>query len=119
MISHFAHFFEVVTLKGLFCTRAGLLYQVTGLWNRGPLKVLNGFLLVLDDQGDSFRISLESIRSYRGPLFHKPVTGLTLFFATWYKKPGSSFSNFLLHRYWIMKMDEVIKWQNSMQGLQK
>ena len=28
--------------------------QGTGLWNRGPLKVLNGTKLILDDQGDHF-----------------------------------------------------------------
>ena len=57
---------------------------VTGLGNKGPLKVLNGTKLILDDLGnnlDSFRISLESFRSFRGPLFCKPVTGQELFFA--------------------------------------
>ena len=45
---------------------------VTGLRN----KVLNGTKLILDDHGnnlDSFRISLESFRSFKGPLPHKPV----------------------------------------------
>ena len=48
----------------------------------GPLSVLNGTKLILDDQGnhlDSFIISLESFRSFRGPLFRKPVTGQELF----------------------------------------
>ena len=62
---------------------------VTGLENKGPLKVLNGTKLILDDHGnnlDSFRISLESFRSFRGPLLHKPVTGQELFFAVSYSK---------------------------------
>ena len=45
----------------------------------------------LDDQAtqlDSSKISLESLRSFRCPLFHKPVTDQVLFFATWYKKPA-------------------------------
>ena len=45
-------------------------WPVTGLGNKGPLKVLNGNKLILDDHGnnlDSFRISLESFRSFRGP----------------------------------------------------
>ena len=35
---------------------------------------------------DSFRISLESFRSFRGPLLYKPVTGQELFFALSYSK---------------------------------
>ena len=53
------------------------------------MKVLNGTKLMLDDHGDnldSFRISLESFRSFRGPLLHKPVTGQELFFAVSYSK---------------------------------
>ena len=57
---------------------------VTGLGISGPLKILNGINLILDDQGinhlDSYTISLESIRSFRGLLFCKPVTGQELFF---------------------------------------
>ena len=60
--------------------------------NKGPLKVLNGTKLILDDHGnnlDSFRISLESFRSFiRGPLLLKPVTGQELFFAVSYSKPA-------------------------------
>ena len=56
---------------------------VTGLWNRGPLKVLNGTKLIVDDQGnhlDSFRISFyKPFKFFRGPLFPKPVTGQALF----------------------------------------
>ena len=57
----------------------------------GSLKVLNGTKLILDDNGntlDSFRISLEPFRSFRGPLLHKPVTGQELFFAVSYSKPA-------------------------------
>ena len=46
--------------------------------NKGPLKVLNGTKLILDDHGnnlDSFTLSLESFRFFRGPLLHKSVTG--------------------------------------------
>ena len=60
----------------------------------GPLKVLkvlNGTKLILDDHWndlDSSRISLESFRSFRGPLLHKLVTGQELFFAVSYSKPA-------------------------------
>ena len=63
----------------------------TGLGNKGPLKVLNGTKLILDDHGnnlDSFRISLESFRSFRDPLLLKPVTGQELFFVVSYSKPA-------------------------------
>jgi hypothetical protein len=61
------------------------------LGNKGPLKVLNGTKLILDDYGnnlDSFRISLESFRSFGGPLSPEPVTGQELFFAVTYSKPA-------------------------------
>ena len=62
---------------------------MTGLGNKGPLKVLNGTKLILDDHGnnlDSFRISLESFRSFRDPLLLKQVTGQELSFAVSYSK---------------------------------
>ena len=62
-------------------------WPVTGLGNKGPLKVLNGTKLILDDHGnnlDSFRISWAS---FRGPLLPKPVTGQELSFAVSYSKP--------------------------------
>ena len=34
------------------------------------------------------KISLESFRSFRGPLFHKPVTGQEFFFNVSYSKPA-------------------------------
>ena len=49
----------------------------------GPLKIVNGIKLILDDQGnhlDSYTIRLESFRSFRGRLFRKPVTGQEHFF---------------------------------------
>ena len=63
----------------------------------GPLKILNGIKLILDDQGnhlDSYAISLESFRSFRGPLFRKPVTGQELFFAVSYSKPALVFLSY-------------------------
>ena len=57
-------------------------WPVTGFLNRGPLKILNVIKLILDDQGnhlDSFTTSLESFKSFRGPLFRKPVSGQGLF----------------------------------------
>ena len=66
-------------------------WPVTGLWNKGPLKVLNGNKLILDDNGinlESFRIKLESLRSFRGTLLLKPVTGQELFFAVSHSKPA-------------------------------
>ena len=54
------------------------------------MKVLNTTKLILDDHGnnlDSFRISLESFRSFRGPLLLKPITGQEPFFAVSYGKP--------------------------------
>ena len=65
-------------------------WPITGLGNKGPLKVVNGTKLILDDHGnnlDSFRISLESFRS---PLLLKPVTGQVLFFAVSLQQTGSS-----------------------------
>ena len=59
--------------------------------NKGPLKVQNGTKLILDDHGnnlDSLRISLKSLRSFRGPLLLKPVTGQELFFTVSYNKPA-------------------------------
>ena len=64
-------------------------WLVTGLWNRGPLKILSGIKLILDGQGnhlDSHKISLKSFKSFRGPLFRKPVTGQEPFFAVFYSK---------------------------------
>ena len=52
-------------------------WPVTGLWNRGPLKILNGIKLILDNQGnhlDSYNQSgiIQVLQS-------KPVTGRELF----------------------------------------
>ena len=47
-------------------------------WNKGPLKVLNGTKLIRDDHWkNSFRISLESFGSFRGPLLHKPALDMS------------------------------------------
>ena len=77
--------FTLYVLEPVCCKKRQKI--VTGLGNKGPLKVLNGTKLILDDHGnnlDSFRISLESFRSFRGPLLHKPVT----IFAISYSKPA-------------------------------
>ena len=61
------------------------------LGNLGPLKVLKGAKLILDDLGnnlDSFRISLESFSTFRGLPLHKTVTGQEIFFAVSYSKPA-------------------------------
>ena len=66
-------------------------WPVTGLGNKGLLNVLNGTKLVLDDHGnnlDSFRINLESFRSFRGHLLPKPATCQQMFFAVSYSKPA-------------------------------
>ena len=58
----------------------------TDLW-----KILNCIKLILGDQGnylDSYTISLESFRSFRGPLFRKPVTGQD-FFCCFLQQTGS------------------------------
>ena len=66
------------THQSRFAVRNSKKKFLTSYWlNRGPLKILNGIKLILDDQGnhlDSYTISLESFRSFRGPLFRKPVT---------------------------------------------
>ena len=59
------------------------------------MKILSAIRLILDDQGNhlnSYTISLESFRSFRGPLFHKPVTGQELYFAVSYSKPALELS---------------------------
>ena len=76
-------------LEPVYCKKRPKI--VPGLGNKGPLKVLNGTKLILDDHGnnlDSFKISLESFRSFRGPLFSKPVNGHELFFAVSCSKPA-------------------------------
>ena len=53
--------------------------------------------MILDDHGnnlDSFRTSLESSMSCRGPLLLRPVTGQELFLAVSYSKPALVFSQF-------------------------
>ena len=62
---------------------------IPGLGSMAPLQILNSIKLILDDQGnhlDSYTISLESFRSFKGPLFRKPVTGQELFFSVSYSK---------------------------------
>ena len=78
-------------------------YIVKG--NKGPLKVLNGTKLILDghvNNLDSSRISLESFRSFRGPLLHKPVTGQELFFSISYSISALE-SCCLIYILWLCK----------------
>ena len=66
-------------------------WPVTALWIRGPLKILNGIKLILNDVGNLFywyTFSLELFRSFRGPLFCKPINGQELLFAVSYRKPA-------------------------------
>ena len=73
-------------LEPVFCKKQQKKF-LTSYWfveqlYRGPLKILNGIRLIQDVQGihlDSYTISLESFRSFRGPLFLKPVTGQEFF----------------------------------------
>ena len=52
-----------------------------------------GIKLILDDQGnhlDSYAISLQSFRSFRGSLFRKPVTSHELFFCCFLQQTVSN-----------------------------
>ena len=54
--------------------------------NKGPLKVQSGTKVIQGDHGNNtFRISSESFRSFKGPI---PATGQELFFAVSYSKPA-------------------------------
>ena len=95
-------------------------WPVIGLGNKGPLKVLNDTKQILDDHGntlDSFRVSWESFRSFRGPLLLKSVTGQELFFAVSYSKPALVIrlrrSNYK-SRTWIVFFIFMKKWNNSL-----
>ena len=88
-----SQFFKTAAFQNRFAVRNGKKQFLTSYWleNKGPLKVLNDTKLTLDDHGnnlDSFRISLEPFRSFRGPLLYKPITGQELFFAVSYSKPA-------------------------------
>ena len=84
--------------KEIFKLRASLLQEtaknsswpVTGLRSRGPLKELKDSKLILKESKLfpwSSRFSLVPFRTFRGPLFPKPVTGQELFLAVSYSKP--------------------------------
>ena len=91
-------------------------WPVTSLWNRGPLKILNGMKLILDDQGnhlDPCTLSLESFRSFRGPLFRKPVTGQELFCCFLQQTGSNALTNFRQlqwHLYWFFNQIMML-WQ--------
>ena len=82
-------FFSCSTLgvghKTTYASRADLLYHLakkvpdqlsTGLWNKGPQKFPYDYYLITNE---STRINLVPIRTFRGPLLHKPVPGQVLF----------------------------------------
>ena len=78
--------YEVVSLEPVCCKKQQKKFLTGGI--RGPLKILNGIKLILDDQEnhlDSYTISLESFWSFRGPLFRKPVS---------YSKPTLNDTNY-------------------------
>ena len=67
-------------------------WPVTGLQNRGHSK-----LIVYESKWFpcSFRINLMPFRIFRGPLFHKLLTGQEPFFAVSYSKPALVLLSFL------------------------
>ena len=65
--------------------------QETGFGNRGPLEALNDTKFILNDwlgHSCSLRTNLVSFRTFRCPLFPKPVSWLGLFLAVSYSKPA-------------------------------
>ena len=68
-------------------------WPVTGWRNRVPLKALYVTKFILNDQeghSSSFITNLVLFRAFRGPLFHKPVTGRYIFGHT-VQQSGSNF----------------------------
>ena len=96
---------------GLVCQKSttAALWPVTVLCSRGPLKLLNGTKLILDNQANKF----ESFRSFRGPLFHKPVTGQILFIVTWYKTPRLQSWKSEVKTTWISLIDWPLRTSNT------
>ena len=60
-------------------------WGITFSRNKGPLKVLNGTKLILDDHGDNLRLIWNQ---FKGPLLPKLVIGQGLFFTVSYSKPA-------------------------------
>ena len=86
IFTHFAHLEPVCCKK-----QQKNSWPVTGLRNRGPLKDLNDSkLIVYESKGFPWSSGINFIpfRIFRGPLFHKPVTGQELFFDVCYSKPA-------------------------------
>ena len=57
----------------------------------GPLKILNGIKLILDDQGESLKLIYNQfgiIQVLQSSPILKPVTGQEFFFAVSYSKPA-------------------------------
>ena len=96
-------------------------WPVTGSRIRGLLKVLKDSKLILKVSylfPWSSRISLEPFRTFRGPLFSKPVTGQELFLAVSYNKPALPSAVWkvlnmdIIHMYTGTKILNV-SWKNS------
>ena len=78
-------------LEPVCCKKPQKIVPVTDLWSRGPLKNLKDSKLNVNESKLfpwSSRISLVPFRTFRGPLFPKPITGQELFFAVSYSKPA-------------------------------
>ena len=80
------------------------------MWIRGPLKNLNGTKLILDDLGnhlDSYAISLESFRSFRGPPVPQTSNWSGTFFCLFLQLTGSRenlfFANFIIRKLSFVK----------------
>ena len=70
-------------------------WPVTGLWNRGSLKILNS-KLILDDQGnhlDSYTISSESFRSFWRSPIPQTCNRSQTFFYCFLQQTGSESKN--------------------------
>jgi hypothetical protein len=66
-------------------------WPVNGLRDMGPLKDLNDSKLIVYELNwfsSSSRINFTPFRIFRGPLFHKRVTGQELFFTLSFSKPA-------------------------------
>ena len=82
-------------------------WPVTGFRSREPLKDLKDSKQILNESKLfpwSSRISLVPFRTFRGPLFPKPVTGQELFFAVSYSKLGLGQKSLMrLSILWLLK----------------
>ena len=84
----FTNFLYFYTLEPVCCKKQQKSsWPVTGLRNRGHLKDQNDSKLIVYESKWfpwSSRINFIPFRIFRGPLFHKPVTGQEPFFLTYF-----------------------------------